>query len=864
MTRSMLRSALPPLALALAVGGGVTAVRAAGAVHAGPRAGGDGLGVSIANVQAGYPFSGGASYRLNGPSVARPGAVWVPVRVTLRNDGSGDVTDGRVVITADPQSNNNGNNGAPVYHTDYAMPVQLPQGARKAVTLYMRAADVGSQLTVTLQARGKTADSRAATSIGTQTGDTLDVGVLSDDTAVRPAFQQLKFGDTTLATVQLSENTTPLDTQPQALDNFDLIVLSNYASDTLTGPRLDALRAWVHGGGTLLVAGGAHAQKTMGHLPADLLAATGTGTTVALALPEVARLATAEGTGGGQVELSVATPRSGATVLAAHNGVPLIVDQLAGRGHLVYSALEPTSVPLSLFSATAQSVFWERALASALQGPRDALVESSMVTAAPSAFGAPGQGALSTITQDLGQASARGLPALQVYVFLIVLYVLALGPGNYLLLRWRRRLEWSWVTVPVVAVLFGAGSFGIAYARNGGDVLVNVDSVVYLDPGAPALQADSYIGLFAPFRGDYELTAQEPTLAWGLGGDNGGQSSFSSGSSGSPLGMSVDESAAPFAARLVGLQMWSQRNIGLHRLLPRQGAVTGSLALHGTAVDGALTNGTAMTLHNCVVVGANGVSAMLPTLAPGATVRVPSFRLGNGSSASAGSGPNGTAAGPLNGLYSGVSAGSGKSFSLLAAASRYNNMLGAVFPSGSVATVSAPLTLIGWTNAPLGAFSVNGASPRRTDLDLVVAPLGLSGAPGGFALTPGDLPIGVVGTSVSQTSGSSGLTLNGGDRVDVQLVLPATRRARRVDTLLLAANPSSGSSSLGTAKLWDWGTGRWHSVNLSNGALDVHQAAPYVSPDGRVLLRLEAPSGGNLTFNNVDQSIQIGASGSVS
>jgi len=858
---------LPPLALALAVGGGVTAVRAAGAVHARTRAGGDGLGVSIANVQAGYPFNGGANYRLNGPSVARPGAVWVPVRVTLRNDGSGDVTDGRVVITDDPQSNNNSNSGGPVYHTDYAMPVQLPQGARKAVTLYMRAADVGSQLTVTLQAGGKTADARAATSIGAQTGDMLDVGVLSDDTAVRPAFQQLKLGDTSLATVQLSENTTPLDTQPQALDNFDLIVLSNYASNTLTGPQIDALRAWVHGGGTLLVAGGAHARKTMGHLPADLLAATGTGTTVAPALPEVARLATAGGTGGGPVELSVAVSHFGATVLAAHSGVPLIVDQPAGRGHLVYSALEPTSAPLSAFSAAAQSAFWERALASALQGPRDALVESSLATATPSAFGAAGQSTLSAITQDLGQAYARGLPALQVYVFLIVLYVLALGPGNYLLLRWRRRLEWSWVTIPVVAVLFGAGSFGIAYARNGGDVLVNVDSVVYLDPGAPTTQADSYIGLFAPFRGDYDLTTQDPTLAWGLGGDNGGQSSFSSGSSGSPLGMSVDESATPFAARLVGLQMWSQRNIGLHRLLPRQGTVTGSLALRGKAVDGAVTNGTALTLHNCVVVGANGVSAMLPTLAPGATVRVPSFSLSNGVGANTntGSGPNGTPAGPLNGLYSGVSAGAGKSFSLLAAPSRYNTVLSAVFPSGSVSGVSAPLTLIGWTNAPLGALSVNGASPRRTDLDLVVAPLGLSGAPGGFTLAPGDLPVGVVGTTVSQNGGSGGLTLNAGDRVDVQLVLPATSRARRVDTLSLAANPTSGSSSLGMAKLWNWGTRRWRSVDLSNGGpLDVRQAAPYVSPDGRVLLRLEAPSGGNLSFNNVDQSIQIGASGSVS
>ncbi len=883
MTIPILTRALPPLALALALGAAVAPSLAQAQGHAGdrPRASGAGLGVSISSVQAGYSFGGGSNYRVNGPSVIQPGAVWVPIRVTLRNDDASDAV-GRVVIPDDPQGNNNGNggnNGGPTYHTDYTTDVQLPQGSRKAVTLYIRAADAGSGLTVDLQVGGKTVDSKAVSLIQQQ-GDTLAAGVLSDDTGVRPSFQSLKFGDTAVAAAGLvalagpSANTTPLDTQPQALDNFDLIVLSDYASDSLTGPQLDALRAWVHGGGTLLVAGGAHAQKTLGHLPADLLAATSTGgaaTTVASSLPEVARLATVSGAGaaGGQVELSVAAPRSGATVLLAHNGVPLIVDRPAGRGHLVYSAFEPTSDPLKGYSDGARGAFWERALAAALQGPRDALVESAVQASSGSAFGPPGQNNLAAIAGDVGKAS-RGLPALQVYVFLIVLYVLVLGPGNYLLLRWRRRLELSWVTVPVLAVLFGLGSFGLAYARNGGDVLANVDSVVYLDPGAPTMQTDSYIGLFAPFRGDYDLTEADPnataasTLAWGLGNDSG-QGALSSNS---PLGMRVDEGVTPFTARLTGLQMWSQRNIGLHRQLPQQGDVTGNLTLRGKAVAGTVTNRTTMTLRDCMIVGANGVSAIIPRIAPGATARVPSFSLGSGIGAGSSSGSgyngNGAPAGPLNGLYSGDPSGSG----MLASAKRYNDILSGVFPGGSVATVSTPLVLMGWTNSPIGALTVNGATPRRADLDLVVVPLGLAGAPGGFTLSPGDLPVGVVGTTVTQGNGSSGLMLNAGDRVDVQLVLPATTagRARRVDTLSLVTNPTNGSSSLvsSTAKLWNWRTRHWQGVDLSGGTLDVHNAAPYVSPDGRVLLRLEAPSGGSLSFNNVDQNIQIGASGSVS
>jgi hypothetical protein len=886
MTIAILARTLPPLALALALGAAAAPARAAGSGYASatgragatPRAAGSGLGVSISGVQAGYPFSGGANYRVNGPSVIQPGAVWVPVRVTLRNDDAGNVA-GRVAISDDPQGASNGNgNGGPSYRTDYTADVQLGQGARKAVTLYVRAADAGSQFTVSLLVGGKTVDSRTVP-LSQQTGDTLAVGVLSDDTGVRPSFQGLKLDETRVAAAGLvalggpNGGATPLDAQPQALDNFDLIVLSDYASDSLGGPQLDALRAWVRGGGTLLVAGGAHVRKTLGHLPPDLLAATSAAegaTTVVPSLPEVARLAAARGSGGGQTELSVAAPGPGATVILAHNGVPLIVDRPAGRGHLVYSALEPTAAPLGAFSDGERSAFWGRALAAALQGPRDALVQSGMQASSGSAFGPSGQNTLASVTSDVGQAYARGLPALQVYVFLIVLYVLALGPGNYLLLRWRRRLELSWVTVPVMAVLFGLGSFGLAYARNGGDVLANVDSVVYLDQGAGAVQADSYIGLFAPFRGDYDLTATDPnatpasTLAWGLGNDSGNQGPLHSDV---PLGMRVDEGAAPVTAHLAGLQMWSQRNIGLHRQLPLQGDVAANLALRGKAVDGTVTNRTAMTLRDCMVVGANGVSALISRIAPGATVRVPPFGLGGaGSGGAPGSGNgNGAPAGPLNGLYSGVPASG-----MLASAKRYNDILGAVFPGGSVATVATPLALIGWANSPIGAFVVNGAAPRRTDLDLVVVPLGLGqgGAPGSFALSPGDLPVGVAGTTVTQGNGSNGLMLNAGDRIDVQLALPATARghARRVDTLSLVVNPTNGSSSLAssTARLWNWRARRWQGVDLSGGSLDVHRAAPYVSDDGRVLLRLEAPSGGGLSFNNVDQNIQIGAAGSVS
>jgi len=489
------------------------------------------------------------------------------------------------------------------------------------------------------------------------------------------------------------------------------------------------------------------------------------------------------------------------------------------------------------------------------------------------------------LTSDLSTPPSQSLPALQIYVFLIVLYVLVLGPGNYVILRWRRRLEWSWVTVPLTAVLFGLISFGLAYARNGGDVVANVDTVVFLNGPDATKTVDSYIGVLSPFQGDYDLTipGAGQALAWGLGGDNapGG------GSGGTPLGMRVDE-GPQFAAHLLGMGTWTQRNVGIEQQLTLPGTVTGQLLLRGGSVSGRLTNTTNLTLHDVVVVGNGGTSAVIPRIDPGQTVRVRSFALSSSGTVSGSNGSYGSSTpGPLTTLYAASGPGGAGGTGLLAApapprsspatpaaGSRYDTILGAVFPTGFVATPSAPLALIGWSTDEVGGFAVNGSTPRRTDLDLVVAPLGLSIAPGAYTLQPGDIPVGSLGTSTGLgNNAASGLNLSSTDHIDVQFIMPRAAASHRltVETLTVQTyvNFSNGSASLGvdSFKLWNWRRGRWEGIDLSSGprtigpgqGQDHRDPTAYVSPQGRVLLRLDSP--GQTSIGNVDQSLLVGVTG---
>jgi hypothetical protein len=67
------------------------------------------------------------------------------------------------------------------------------------------------------------------------------------------------------------------------------------------------------------------------------------------------------------------------------------------------------------------------------------------------------------------------------YVLLFLLsYVLALGPINYLVLRWRRKTDLAWLTIPAVVVTFAVVSITVAQIGRGADSIVADSSLVEL------------------------------------------------------------------------------------------------------------------------------------------------------------------------------------------------------------------------------------------------------------------------------------------------------------------------------------------------------------------------------------------------
>ncbi len=101
------------------------------------------------------------------------------------------------------------------------------------------------------------------------------------------------------------------------------------------------------------------------------------------------------------------------------------------------------------------------------------------------------------------------LPNIWIVTLLIVLFVVVVGPLNFLVLRRRRRLELAWATIPGLSLIFFGAVYVYGAAAKGGDQHFASSDILHLAPGSSeGLLLTSQIQ-FAPRRETYRLDPPE-------------------------------------------------------------------------------------------------------------------------------------------------------------------------------------------------------------------------------------------------------------------------------------------------------------------------------------------------------------------
>ena len=90
--------------------------------------------------------------------------------------------------------------------------------------------------------------------------------------------------------------------------------------------------------------------------------------------------------------------------------------------------------------------------------------------------------------------------------FFIFLYILLIGPGDYLFLKKVvKRMELTWVTFPLIVVTVSLLAYYAAYVVKGNELRVNKIDIVDVDQPAGIMRGSSWLNVFSPQNRDYSV-----------------------------------------------------------------------------------------------------------------------------------------------------------------------------------------------------------------------------------------------------------------------------------------------------------------------------------------------------------------------
>ena len=254
-------------------------------------------------------------------------------------------------------------------------------------------------------------------------------------------------------------------------DQLDAVVIGDAPLNQLVEEQARALRLWVASGGLLVVTGAADVAGLRAIGLESILPVQAQATTTIASLPELSEV---YGSFDSTDRLSLMTARLklDAHALVGADDRPIVAEKSYGSGLVRFVAINPKLNPYRAWSA-AKDLWTDLLLPSAETKPK----HINWIT-----FGRRGNSSSNRWgVQGFLFHLAEIAPPSPKYVLLFLLaYVLTLGPLNYLVLRWRRKTDLAWLTIPAVVITFAVVSVTVAQIGRGADSIVADSSLVEL------------------------------------------------------------------------------------------------------------------------------------------------------------------------------------------------------------------------------------------------------------------------------------------------------------------------------------------------------------------------------------------------
>jgi hypothetical protein len=744
---------------------------------------------------------------------------WLPIWVQLENSGPDLQAEVQVRVTGSWGS------------TVFAAPAPLPTGSRKRIPVYVLPNNFSQVLNVQLVMDDGTALLSQEVPVKSQPNISYLVGIVATERGALSFLSNISLPGMERPKVAVDVALADMPERAEGWRSFDCLIVNDTDTSSLSPGQKTALESWVRQGGRLVIGGGAGALRTTAGLPQDLLPLSPSGEAEMNALPALPDFAQAESVRvPGPFVVATGDAADGYTLID-QAGLPLLRERSVGAGFVDFVALDLATSPFDAWTGTTS--FWERLLARGASYPEWLPPDVS-----------PRQMKSGQMTYALTNLPSLDLPSVRGLGLLLIVYILLVGPANYLFLRWRKGLAWAWVSIPLITLAFSAGAFGLGYALRGSDLILNKVALIQLQSDGTA-DVTTYLGLFSPARQAYEIEVAGSGLLsplspdynpWGPGGiDGGGEVVFVQGE--------------PSRVRGLAVNQWSMQTFMTEGQWVEFGHIEGDLAFEGETLVGSVRNQSPYALTDTVLVLGNSF-VRLGDLAPYASAPA---RMELTDSTAQGFGQ------PLSfRLFQEQLTQSGPTGPPREAQLK-QMVIQSVFDQGtpllptlsswSGAGSAAPqqLALLGWLDQAPPEVQVAGRAPAQQTTALLYAPIAyhLPGS-GDISLPPGMLPGSLVQIPIE--GGRCGPQANsvwlGRGEAIFEFQVPDEVRDAKVEQLkLLMQSDGSGWWQPPDTAVYAWDSEGWVAVDEPVLGLNIiPDAASMVGPDGRIRVRLSAES----------------------
>lgn len=420
-------------------------------------------------------------------------STWTPVFITVSN--AGEDISGELRVDVRPFT------GA---ETIYSRAVELPRGSRKQVTLYIAdLSSFNSEIEVRLFSnRSLVASQQVKADIVDQY--TLLIGLWSDTPQqVSGLALALPSGGKTRVALLTGDDLPEL---ARALEALDVFVIANADTGVLSIGQQEALRLWVLGGGKLVILGGLNYQRTLAGI-SDLLPVEVNGTESVSLEP----LATFTGISYDPQQLEAVVSSSvvlpGSQVLVESRDIPLLVRQQVGNGQVIFLAPDAGLAPFS--SWTDEADIWVSVLSQGYARP---------------VWGYGFYQNWEAARQAVASVPGVSLPGVIQLCGFMALYIILIGPVNYIVLTRLKKRELAWFTIPVLVLLFSGVAYVTGFQVRGSRAILHRLAIVQSWEGDDMARIDGLLGVWSPRRSRYDLSLDPGLSARPIPRDVGGLS----------------------------------------------------------------------------------------------------------------------------------------------------------------------------------------------------------------------------------------------------------------------------------------------------------------------------------------------------